>query len=182
MLNTGEQLVSSYLRYIRECDFTETNVYTIQTQGEIDVIGLNLDEQRVYICEVAIHLKTGLQYVKNNRFDNVPRLTNKFSKDIEYARKYLDQYESHFMLWSPIVRDSKGKPENNQMRHVTEIKENIQNKYNVEIECIINDKFQQCLEELRNFARDKTKNLKCPVLRLMQIEEHLSKHVSKLSL
>lgn len=54
MINVGEQLVSSYLHYIRDCDFTQVNLYTIESQGEIDVVGLNMAEQRVYICEVAI--------------------------------------------------------------------------------------------------------------------------------
>ena len=61
MLNVGEQLVSSYLRYIRKCDFIQTNLYTVEAHGEIDVVGINLKEKQVYICEVAIHLTTGLQ-------------------------------------------------------------------------------------------------------------------------
>lgn len=175
MLNVGEQLVSSYLRYIRGCDFIQTNLYTIESQGEIDVVGLNLAKRQVYICEVAIHLTTGLQYVKNKRPNNVQKLTDKFSRDIEYARKYLNQYEHHFMLWSPIVKDTKGKPEYNQMQHLVEIGANIKRQYGVDIECIVNEKFQECLVELRTYARAQTKELQCPLMRLMQIEEYLGK-------
>ena len=181
MLNVGEQLVASYLRYIRDCDFIQTNLYTIESQGEIDVVGLNIVEQQVYICEVAIHLTTGLQYVKNNQTDNVQKLTDKFSRDIEYARKYLGQYKHHFMLWSPIVKDTKGKLENNQIRHLEEIKANIKERYEIDIECIVNQKFQECLMELRNHAKTVTKELQCPLMRLMQIEEYLSKYVEKLT-
>ena len=181
MLNVGEQLVSSYLRYIRKCDFIQTNLYTVESQGEIDVVGLNIAEQQVYICEVAIHLTTGLQYVKNKRPNNVQKLTDKFSRDIEYARKYLDQYKHHFMLWSPIVKDTKGKLENNQIRHLEKIKANIKARYEIDIECIVNQKFQECLIELRNHAKTVTKELQCPLMRLMQIEEYLSKYVKKLS-
>ena len=177
MLNVGEQLVSSYLRYIRGCTFTQTNLYTVESQGEINVVGLNIVKQKVYVCEVAIHLTTGLQYVRNNRINNIQKLTDKFSRDIEYAKKYFNEYDQHFMLWSPIVKDSKGKPENNQMRHLTEIQENIKNKYNIDIECIVNENFQKCLEELRNYAKSETKALQCPLMRLMQIEEYLAKHV-----
>lgn len=180
MLNVGEQLVSSYLRYIRRCDFIQTNLYTIESQGEIDVVGLNLAKRQVYICEVAIHLTTGLQYVKNKRPNNVQKLTDKFSKDIEYARKYLDGYDQHFMLWSPIVKDTKGKPEYNQRQHLVEIGANIKRQYGVDIECIVNEKFQECLVELRNYARAQTKELQCPLMRLMQIEEYLSKYITKL--
>ena len=178
MLNVGEQLVSSYLRYIRSCDFIQTNLYTIESQGEIDVVGLNIAEQQVYICEVAIHLTTGLQYVKNKRPNNVQKLTDKFSRDIEYAQKYFDGYNKHFMLWSPIVKDTKGKLEYNQMRHLTEIGANIKRQYNIDIECIVNEKFYACLKELRLYAATQTVALQCPLMRLMQIEELLGKHVS----
>ena len=180
MLNVGEQLVSSYLRYILNCDFIQTNLYTIESQGEIDIVGLNLTERQVYICEVAIHLTTGLQYVKNKRPNNVQKLTDKFSRDIEYAHKYLNQYMHHFMLWSPIVKDTKGKPENNQMLHLEEIKANIKERYEIDIECIVNEKFQECLVELRNYAETQTQELQCPLMRLMQIEEQLDKYVKKI--
>lgn len=182
MLNVGEQLVSSYLRYIQQCNFVETNVYTGEKQGEIDVVGLNTKKSEVYICEVTVHIG-GLQYVnfKNNRTDNVQKLTDKFSKAIKYALKYFDEYDQHFMFWSPIVTDSKGKPENNQMRHLEEIQVNIKNRYEIDVDCIVNEKFQECLVEMRNYAKASTENFQCPLMRLMQIEEHLGKHVSKLT-
>lgn len=179
MLNVGEQLVSSYLRHIRGCDFIQTNLYTVESQGEIDVVGLNIAEQQVYICEVAIHLTTGLQYVKNKRPNNVQKLTDKFSRDIKYARKYFDKYNQHFMLWSPIVKDTKGKQENNQILHLEEIKANIKEQYEIDIECIVNRKFQECLVELRNYAMTQTKELQCPLMRLMQIEEYLDRYIRK---
>lgn len=178
MLNVGEQLVSSYLRYIRKCDFIQTNLYTVESQGEIDVVGLNIAERQVYICEVAIHLTTGLQYVKNKRPNNVKKLTDKFSRDIEYARKYFGEYNQHFMLWSPIVKDPKGKPEYNQVQHLAEIEANIKRQWDIDIECIVNEKFYACLEELRLYAATQTAALQCPLTRLMQIEELLGKHVS----
>jgi hypothetical protein len=73
MLNVGEQLVSPYLRCIRRCDFIQTNLYTVEAHGEIDVVGINLKEKQVYICEVAIHLTTGLQYVKDKRPNSTDR-------------------------------------------------------------------------------------------------------------
>jgi hypothetical protein len=44
---------------------------TPDVQGEIDVIGISLANRTVYACEVAVHLVTGLQYVKDSRPDNV---------------------------------------------------------------------------------------------------------------
>ena len=82
-MNIGEELVSAYLQYINNCRFVQTGVYLSDIQGEIDVVGINIDKKIVYICEVAIHLETGLQYVsKNNRPNNVNKLIDKFTKDM----------------------------------------------------------------------------------------------------
>lgn len=180
MINVGEQLVASYLQYIRGCEFIQTNLYTVEAQGEIDVVGINLKEKKVYIAEVAIHLTTGLQYVKDRRPNNVQKLTDKFSRDIEYAKRYFDEYEKHFMLWSPIVKSGNKTPQYNQLTHISEIGSNIQARHNVAIDFVINERFLTCLEEMRAYSKSASADLKCPVMRLFQIEEWLTKHVSKL--
>lgn len=181
MINVGEQLVASYLQYIRGCEFIQTNVYTVDTQGEIDVVGINLKERKVYVAEVAIHLTLGLQYVKDKRPNNVAKLTEKFSRDIEYAEKYFADYDRHYMLWSPIVKGGGKAAQYNQIAHIADIGTNIKAKYGVDVEFVVNDRFQQCLAEMRAYARAESAELKCPVMRMMQIEEWLSKHVSKAS-
>jgi hypothetical protein len=180
MINVGEQLVASYLQYIRECEFTQMNLYTVESQGEIDVVGVDLNRKKVYVCEVAIHLTTGLQYVKEKRPNNIQKLTDKFSRDIQYTNKFFAEYEKHFMLWSPVVKD-KGGPEYNQLSHLETIHQNIKKEFGVSIEFVVNERFQQCMHEMRAFAKLKTADLKCPVMRLLQIEEHLAKHIGKLS-
>lgn len=180
-MNTGEELVSSYLRYILGCEFIQKNLYTVDTQGEIDVIGINLKEKSVYICEVAIHLITGLQYTKGTTPNNVQKLTEKLSRDIEYANIYFSEYKKHVMLWSPIVKNGKGSSKHSQVRDIEGIKKNIFNQYGIEVEFVINERFLSCLQEMRSFARKETSELKCPVMRFMQIEERLNKHVAKIN-
>jgi len=179
MINVGEQLVASYLRYIRDCEFTQLNLYTVDSQGEIDVVGIDLETRRLFVCEVAIHLTTGLQYVKNKRPNNISKLTQKFSRDIEYANRFFPDYEKHFMLWSPVVKTSKIGSIHNQMDHVAQIDANIQAEYGVHLEIIINERFDACLQEMRSYASKQTAELKCPVMRLFQIEAHLTKHLAK---
>ena len=88
MQNPGEELVGEYLKIILGCDFVEYNLYTPDIQGEIDIVGINASKKELYVCEVATHLITGLQYVKDKQPDNVDRFVKKFSKNIEYANKY----------------------------------------------------------------------------------------------
>ena len=61
------------------------NLYTPVIQREIDVVGIDVNKKVIYVCEVAIHLITGLQYTKEKRPNNVNKLIEKFSKDIEYT-------------------------------------------------------------------------------------------------
>jgi hypothetical protein len=166
------------LQYIRGCEFTQQNLYTVESQGEIDVVGINLTRKHVYVCEVAIHLTTGLQYVKDKRPNNIQKLTDKFSRDIEYASKYFDGYEKTFMLWSPVVKSTRAE-QYNQLGHLSAIGENIKSKFGVTIEFVVNERFSECLRELRQFAKSKTADLKCPVLRFLQIEEHLASHLRR---
>lgn len=175
-MNIGEELVAAYLQHIKGCDFTQQNLYIPDVQGEIDVVGISLaDPRTIYICEVAIHLVTGLQYKKESTPNNAVKLTEKFSRDIEFARKYFPDYKQHFMLWSPIIKNS------NQERDLKEIGKRIKSKYQIAIEFVVNADFQWRLEELKNYAASKTEELKNPVLRLFQIEQALKKHLAKKS-
>lgn len=179
-MNTGEELVSSYLRYICGCEFIQKNLYTVDTQGEIDVVGINLIDKSVYICEVAIHLITGLQYTKGTAPNNVQKLTEKLNRDIEYANKYFSGYKMHVMLWTPIIKNSKDGSKHSQSRDIEDIRINIKRQHDIEVDFIINEKFLSCINEMRSFARKETSELKCPVMRFMQIEERLIKHVARI--
>jgi hypothetical protein len=178
-VNIGEELVAAYLQHIKGCEFTQQNLYTPDVQGEIDVVGINLDQRTIYVCEVAIHLATGLLYTKGSQPNNVGKLTDKFSRDIEYAQKYFPDYSQHFMLWSPIIRRSKNGSVLNQERDIHEIGDCIRSKYGVSIEFVVNEDFQRRLVELRQYAGSKSEELKNPVLRLFQIEEALRKHLAR---
>jgi hypothetical protein len=176
-MNVGEELVASYLQHIKGCDFTQKNLYTPDVQGEIDVFGVSLKQKAVYVCEVAVHLVTGLQYVKDRRPNNVEKLTQKFCRDIDYTQKYFPDYQHHFMLWSPIVKLGKVGTMYNQEKDLDEFNNRIKSQYGVTIEFVVNEVFLERLNELRHFASRRTEELKCPVLRLFQIEQFLIKHL-----
>lgn len=183
MSNVGEQLVASYLKHKKFCDFTQTNVNTIHGddghQGEIDVIGLDMKNKKIYVCEVAIHLATGILYTKNGKSNNTEKLIAKFTRDISYAKQYFPEYDKEFMLWSPIIKNQKGKEENNQQLQVDSACNHIHERYGIKIQIISNAKFLEKMNDLRKFASTKTEEMSCPILRVMQIEEYLKKHLSK---
>lgn len=178
-MNVGEELVAAYLQHIKGCEFIQQNLYTPDTQGEVDVVGINLSERAIYVCEVAIHLATGLYYVKGNQPNNIGKLTDKFSRNIEYAKKYFHDYRQHFMLWTPIIKKSRDHAVLNQERDLKTINEQILSKHGVSIEFVVNEDFQRRLDELRQYAGSKSEEIKNPVLRLFQIEEALGKHLAR---
>ncbi|QOR66009.1 hypothetical protein IM538_19845 [Cytobacillus suaedae] len=177
-MNIGEEIVAAYLEYIKSCDFVQRNLYTKDVQGEIDVVGVNLKDNIAYVCESTTHLTTGLLYVgKDNKSNNIQKLYDKFSKDIEYAQKYLPEYEKHYMLWSPIVKDNKTTLENSQIYQLGVVKEMIEENYGVKLELIINEKYKEFLQVLRKYSKRETKALQSPIMRYLQIEEYLERHL-----
>ena len=155
--------------------FTTKNFMSSQNIGEeIDVIAINFTDKIVYICEVAVHLVTGLRYVKDGKSDNYERLVKKFNKDINYAQKAYPEYERVYMLWSPIVKDTP-----DQLRNVLLAHDYLKKERGIEIQLIINEAYKKCLKRLRDYAAKETKELKSPVLRLFQIEEFLAQHLQK---
>ncbi len=172
-MNIGEDIVAAYLEYVKGCEFIQRNLFTDDSQGEIDVVGLNLKHKELYVCEVAIHLVTGLMYTKDKVPDNVNRLISKFSKDIKYAKKFFSDYKIHVMLWSPIVKNQKATAKHNQMKDVEEISRRVKQQFNIDLDLVINKRFLDCLIELRKLAKDETKDVKSPIVRFLQVEEKL---------
>ena len=125
-----------------------------------------------YICS------TGLQYTKDKRPNNVQKLTDKFSRDIRYAKTYFKDYDKHFMLWSPIVK-RRDNPEYDQMGHLEKIDCEIKRLHGESIEFMVNKRFLECLNELRQIAGRSSADLKSPVMRLLQIKQRLERHVAK---
>jgi hypothetical protein len=179
MENPGERLVGDYLRHIKGCDFVDFNVYTTAIQGEIDVVAVNQGKRQAYICEVVTHLTTGIQYVKNARPDTADRLIRKFLKDIQYGTDAFPDYSVEYMLWSPVVRRSRGKPEYDQFAHLKRVETEVKSETGIEIIFVINKAFVDAIDALRKRAREETKELKSPVMRFLQIEEWSRKNLAR---
>jgi hypothetical protein len=177
--NVGEEIAGLYLQIERGCDFIQYNLYTPDVQGEIDVVAVNFTDRIVYVCEVAVHLVTGLQYVKGTSPDTLERFLKKFNKDIDYAEKAFAGFDRRYMLWSPIVRSAGPTAKYDQMKAVEEVKRRIGADRGVDIDLVVNEEFQNALTKLKTYAGTRTEELKSPVLRLLQIEALLERHIQR---
>ena len=184
MTNSGEEITGNYLKWVLGCDFVEYNLAIKNPKGEIDVIGYDIDKKTVYICEVATHLETGLQYTKNNRPDNFDRLYKKFERDIQYGIDYWPDYSVFYMFWSPIVKSTKPGSKYNQINDLARLNDQLKKKFDDygTVELIINEKYLACLKELMKVALEKTEAMPTTIMRFLQIYEKTKRHVSKLNL
>lgn len=178
MHNIAEEITGEWLRHIKKCEFVEYNVKGPH-QTEIDVIGLNIINKEIYVCEVAAHIH-GLQYVdpQKRRPDTENRFIHKFTKDQEYIQQHFDNFTKHYMLWSPIVKSSKEGAKYDALKSVLSAKE-VLKKSGINLELVINERYYAAIQDLRKEALKQTHDLSnSSVLRYLQIEEYLNKYLS----
>ena len=84
------------------------------------------------------------------------------------------------MLWSPVVKDQREGAKYNQLRDIGVITTAIDQELGVTIDAIVNQRFQDALDELRAVAKAETKELDSVVMRYLQVEEHLRRHLGRL--
>lgn len=162
MLDIGESLIGSYLRYIENCDFVHYQTYG-EGQGELDVIGMRLSDRRVWLCEVAIHL-AGLEYGKGYAGSR-DKVKQKLDRAETFAERLFSDQQATYEFWSPRV--PKG---------LAAMLEKLENEYvtrGLDVTFVINKKFTQRLEALRTKAGADMKATAEPAYRLLQILTHL---------
>ncbi len=156
----GEYIVGAYLKLKLDCDFVDYNVRPpgggLRGLEELDVLGLDLEKNIAYLCEVTTHIR-GLLYKDNKT--TVERIRKKHKRQKWYAQKYLSHFDKvRYMFWSPRV--PKG--------YVTENLAKIR-----ELELVVNGEYKERIEELRHLAKSTTHDARNPFFRMLQIMEHL---------
>ncbi len=161
-MDIGESLVGSYFKYVLGCKIVVYNCH-LDSGGEIDVIALAPDGRRVFLCEVATHLR-GLLYGDSNAATCM-RITHKIKRAAEFAAANFPNREPVFMLWAPAA--SRG-----LVRELTIIKESSPAQ-GIAVELVLNHDYTACIRRLRDAARQNIKTTDEPAFRLLQILEHL---------
>lgn len=152
----GEYIVGAWLKLVENCDFVDYNVRPpvkgLEGLGELDVVGLNLRNKQVYLCEVTTHLN-GIGY--KDLPTTLQKISKKFNTQQEYAKKHLPlHFPVRFMLWSPVVTP----------KYVKEIK-----KLNKNLELIFNIDYSKKVEEIEDVISDQTRDFCNPFVRVLQI-------------
>ena len=157
MPEPGEEIVGVWLRCCAACEFVDYNVSVRDEQGEIDVVGLNLSEKTVYLCEAATHTR-GLDYP-----DLVEKLKGKYKRAHAYHHKYLNGWKPVFMFWSPVVRRG------NQMNGLLEVQQSLNASPGLSLDLVINDAYAGNLQQLQAEALNQPANNAQFLVRFFQI-------------
>lgn len=96
MTEMGEYAVGAYLRMINYCSLIIYNQESFEERGrfeEIDVIGINHSEKKIYLCEAVTHLR-GMLYSGGNK-ETLQRLKKKFQVVKEYSESIFPDFEKN---------------------------------------------------------------------------------------
>ena len=168
MADVGELIIEAWLKEIKGCEFVEYGVKT-QNQGEIDVVGLSLQNKHAYLCESASHIH-GLWYA-NDTDDQTVKLVTKFKRTADWAKDYLGAFPDRtYMLWTPVLKSNTGS-KRDSAKSVEDATACIKKSHGIDLEVVKNSDYRKKLQELREKACETTSNFSSSVLRLMQIEE-----------
>ena len=186
---SGELLVGSYLRLVKECELVMYNQRSQKRddQIEIDVIGVDSTEEGervVYTCEAVTHIG-GLHYTgtpDTNRWaeygnddyqHTLERLWRKFNSDKGYVTDLFDgdDYSFVFQLWSPVVPGNRD--EKYLLTGLYDMADEFEDETGAELELVINEKYTERIEALREKAEQTEKDHGELGFRILQILEHL---------
>lgn len=161
-MDIGESLVGSYFKYVLGCKIVVYNCH-LDSNGELDVVALDPDGKKIYLCEVATHLR-GLLYGDSNAA-TVARVSHKIKRAAAFAAANFPDREPVFMLWAPAV--SRGLVQDLLRLQADPGTQRINLKF------VFNHDYTACIRRLRDIARQNIKTTDEPAFRLLQILEHL---------
>ncbi len=162
MLDIGESLVGSDLRYVENCDFVHYETYG-EGQGELDVLGMRLADKRVWLCEVAIHLG-GLEYGKGYAGSR-DKVRQKIDRAEALADRLFSDQQATYEFWS--LRVPRG-----LVGMLTELEQEYIGR-GLDVSFVINDTFTERIEALRERASADMKSTAEPAYRLLQVLSHV---------
>lgn len=158
----GEYIIGAWLKIVKKCDFVDYNVRPptggLEGLGELDVVGLDLKNESVFVCEVVTHTY-GMGYYDFKT--TMRKIKQKFLRQQKYAQKFLPaHFKKHFMFWSPVVTP----------KYVEGI-EKISKDTGLEL--IINSEYSKKINEIKMAIQNKQNDFGNPFIRTLQILEVL---------
>lgn len=185
----GEQLVGAYHQLITGCELVSYNQRSREqgNQMELDVLAIDSEggTQTVYACEVVTHVR-GMLYTGTPDTDRwsaygnesyqhtLERVGEKFRTDFAYVTDVFPDADRYvFQLWSPNV------PAGYLTDGLGVLGPELEEAFESRVEqpstvaLVINERYAECIGELRAMARRDSKAYGNPAWRYLQILEQV---------
>lgn len=162
-MEMGESLVASYFKYVEGIRMVVHNAPFDQGQGELDLIVIDPQGLRVFICEVVTHIE-GMLY-GNGSQDTITKVRDKLNRARQFAASQFNGWQCELMVWSPVV--PKG-----LASKLLDLEAELVGQQ-TPVTMVINGRFTERIERLRLVARNNSSATDEPAFRMMQILERL---------
>lgn len=177
-MDINELIATAYLQYVQQCDVVDTQVYIGERSDGIDVVGVDSQDWTVYVCEVDDHLISTRYSLAGRHVNHVDRYVRKFRDIAAYVDHRYEGFNKRYMLWVPVVTEHGREFVRNPMQDLSEIVTMIKIESGIDVDVIANERFAQALKQVRQALGNTPKILQSPILRFIQLEEQLNRHVA----
>lgn len=187
----GELLVGAYHKKRNGCEVVSYNNRSAEQgdQMETDVLAFNNQsgngKRHIYVCEVVTHLDGGLysgspddtegwwmEYSSTSSYHHsLERLWRKFRDGHRYVSQTFPEAEYSFQFWAPAVTG--GQNYGYLIQGLDRLEEEFEEATGEGLELVINERYTDRIEKLREEAKDDTSNYGSPAFRFIQILENL---------
>lgn len=122
-------------------------------QAEIDILGINLVEKKMYVMDIAYH-EDGLNYKNEDR--TIKSFKKKLLRSYLLLRSYFpEDYEYEIIFASPKVRPKLNKELEDATEALNDLRDDVLSKGAVVFKYIANDKFKvEILDQTIEASRD----------------------------
>ena len=122
-------------------------------QAEIDILGINLFEKKMYVMDIAYH-EDGLNYKNEDR--TIKSFKKKLLRSYLLLRSYFpEDYEYEIIFASPKVRPKLNKELEDATEALNDLRDDVLSKGAVVFKYIANDKFKvEILDQTIEASRD----------------------------
>lgn len=116
------------------------------SQGEIDVLGVNLDNKNIYAADVAFHT-FGLRYS-----DNLLKISEKMLRTALILWAYFDTKEGNIIFACPKINNADYNKIEERMKQIQSFMDN--KKFNYNFYLYANENFEQIVKDVVDLSKD----------------------------
>ena len=162
MPDVGVYLVGAYFEFCRGCEVVSYDHSLVNEQGDIDVLGLDLENKRAFVAEAKIHLSGMGGYGGQPG----PKIREQIVRAQAFLNQALPSWDASYSVWSPHVTPA--------IR--SQVAAALGPTGLPDVDLVFNEEFAARLSELSEIASRDTKYRTNPGYRLLQVLARSGRH------